>query len=358
MCLPLVLCAAPVFAQDISLELQVQRDKLSMNETTTLHVIVRNGGQDVPMPAVAHIGEFDVVSRGSNMNYQNINGVAETSMTYNLALAPKRVGTFNLGPAELVIRGKKYTSNALTVVVTEEPASGTVNERAKEKSVFIEAAVDKRNPYVGEQVLLSVKFFHSVNLLSQPTYSPPQTTDFWSDRLSPQRSYYTSIDGKRFRVLEINTALFPTRAGELEIGRAILETQISSKRTSNRTFGFGSLFERGENVNLRTRPIQLKVRALPENGRPANFSGAVGRFSLSARADATNVEVNTPVSVRFQLQGKGNTVAHPKSRSPRSKTFSVEQRFLRKCSYRSVRAHRLFHPLNTISSTRSRKNIE
>lgn len=319
----LLLLSPTLGAQEISVELQVDRAKLSISETMTLNITVKNAGQDVPMPDVSKLGEFDVTSRSSQINFQSYNGVSETSVVFSLALAPKKAGSFNLGPAQAVSGGKTYTSNVLTVVVTDEPTGGALNERMADKRVFLEGTIDNDSPFVGEQVTLSVRFYHSVNLISK-NYTPPQTTDFWSEPAASQRSYYTNVNGKRYRVLEITTALFPTRAGELEIGRALMHTEMSTKRGRSQTFGFGSLFERGEAANLRTRPILVNVKPLPTDGKPKNFTGAVGRFALSAHLDkaaGANVEVNTPVSVYFQLQGKGNIKVLAKPEIPELAEF-------------------------------------
>ena len=74
--------------------------------------------------------------------------------------------------------------------------------------------------YVNEQITLTFKFYTKVNLLSQPQYSPPDTTGFITEDLPPQRNYYTIIDGERYYVSEIKTALFPTTSGKFVIGPA------------------------------------------------------------------------------------------------------------------------------------------
>ncbi|HSG98560.1 MAG TPA: BatD family protein [candidate division Zixibacteria bacterium] len=299
------LALAQVSHAAVSVELQIDRDQLAVSETTQLSVVIKGAGQDPEAPDVAGLGEFDILSRGSSMNFSSYNGVTEVSMTYTYTMAPKRVGTYTLGPATLKHNGATYTSNKITVVVTQEPADPGLDQQARQKDIFLEATVDKETPYVGEQVVLSVKFYTAVQTLTRPSFSAPQTTDFWTDQF-PQRSYYTTVNGRRFRVVEISFALFPTRAGELEIGRATLQTEVPSQQRNNRTFGFPSIFGGGETVNLRTRPIQITALPLPDEGKPADFSGAVGRFSMSAATDLNEVEVNTPVSVTFRMQGTGN----------------------------------------------------
>ncbi|MFQ5607053.1 MAG: BatD family protein [Candidatus Zixiibacteriota bacterium] len=309
-------------AQDIEALLEVDRSSVTLDESVTLTVTISGVNERLPQPNVDKLGEFDVLSQGSSMKYSNINGVTETSTTFTLILTPRKIGTFDLGPATITINGQPYTSNSTTVTVTDGAGTAGAQRKSRKKDVFLEATVDNASPYVGEQILLSVRFYHAKTLLSQPSYTPPQTTDFWSDLITPQRSYYSTIEGRRYRALEINTALFPTRSGDLSIGRAQLETQVESGRRKQ-PFGFGSLFNRGETVNVRTRPIDLKVKPLPEAGKPSDFTGAVGRFTISASADQLSVEVNTPVTVSFRISGSGNIKVLPKPKIPDLREFRV-----------------------------------
>lgn len=315
-----LLLRAAALCAEVTVTLRVEPSTITIEENTALRIKISGAPGKVPRPNVAKIADFDVINQSSSVNFSSVNGVSETSTTYTLVLSPKRKGTFNLGPAIIQVAGQTYQSQAVTVKVIDAPPPGSIPTNPK--NLFLQAEVNNARPYVGQQVLLTVKFFHAVEILSQPSYTPPQTTDFWNDMIIPQRSYYSNIGGKRYRVLEIKTALFPTRPGKLKIGRAFLETQIRSTRRRN-TFGFGSLFDRGETVSLRTRPIEIKVQPLPTTGKPVDFSGAVGDYHISATADLLEVEVNTPVTVSFFIRGQGNIKVLPKPQMPPAPDFRV-----------------------------------
>ncbi len=317
-----VLWSPVALADDISLTLDIDRTSLSLGETATLNATLKGGGRNVPAPDISKLSAFDILNRSSSINFQSINGVSETSTVHTMTIAPKQAGTFVIGPAVVVAKGKTYRSNTLTVTVTPEQPATKAQAGGQKKDLFIEAVVDNRHPYVGEQILLTVRFYHAVNLLSQPSYTPPQTTDFWSDVISSQPSYYTTIGGRRYRVLEINTALYPTRSGKLQIGRAFLETQIADRRRQDK-FGFGSFFNRGKAVKLRTRPLEVDVKPLPTANKPQDFSGVVGSYSITASADQSSVEVNTPVTVTYRISGLGNIKVLPRPKTPETKDFRV-----------------------------------
>jgi hypothetical protein len=249
----------------------------------------------------------------------------EASLAYNYLLTPRREGTFVIKPAVIVYNQKRYQSNDVTLKVL---AAGVTPRRDQtqqdqpdaqgddDRPIFLTAEINKKRPYVNEQITLSVKFYHAVQLYSQPDYTAPQTTDFWAKIIGPQKSYYEVVNGKRYKVIEINTALFPTRSGELKIGPAMVKATVPSKRRSRRLDPFtvfDDFFVQGEQVTARSKPLSVTVRPLPVEGKPIDFTGTVGNFKISSSADKTSVEVNQPVTVTYKITGTGNiaTVAEP-----------------------------------------------
>jgi hypothetical protein len=76
---------------------------------------------------------------------------------------------------------------------------------------------------------------------------------------------------------------------------------------------FGNVFGRGTDITVRSQPLTVKVRPLPEAGKPKDFTGTVGKFSIMVTIDKKEVEVNQPVTVVFKITGVGNikSVAEP-----------------------------------------------
>ncbi|MCP4705472.1 MAG: protein BatD, partial [candidate division Zixibacteria bacterium] len=127
--------------------------------------------------------------------------------------------------------------------------------------------------------------------------------------------YYQNINGRRYSIIEIKTALFPTRSGDLNIGQAMLSVNVKSKSRQRRDpfGGFGSFFDRGESKTIRSRPLTIKVLPLPTKSKPNNFSGTVGEFFITSSADKLKTEVNQPITVTYKINGTGNikTIAEP-----------------------------------------------
>ena len=76
---------------------------------------------------------------------------------------------------------------------------------------------------------------------------------------------------------------------------------------SGRRSFFRQFFNQGEQkqVTLASEPFNVESLPLPEQNKPANFTGAVGDFTMTATAGPTNVTAGDPITVRVQISGRG-----------------------------------------------------
>ena len=96
---------------------------------------------------------------------------------------------------------------------------------------------------------------------------------------------------------------------------------------------------------MRSDPIEVDVLPLPTSGRPANFSGAVGKYALLAKADKASVARGDPISLEVTVSGAGNinTVGDPKV--PELKGFKVYEPEIEKSASRAgdrIRGKKVF----------------
>jgi len=309
---------------DISITMSLSRNTISLNDQVYLSIKVTGPQQNLPEPQLPNLSMFDSYSQGKSTNISIVNGRVEASLEYNYLLMPRKEGTFIIKPAVIVRNRKRYESNEVTLTVTsgsgtttpQMPGQQSTTSEGKSRDIFLTADVDRKKAYVNEQITLTIKFYHAVRLYSQPDYTPPQTTDFWTDMLTPQKTYYQVVNGRRYSIIEINTALFPTRAGELTIGRAMVTASVASRKRGRRADPFrmfDDFFGTRENVTIRSKELKIKALPLPQASKPEDFSGTVGKYKISSSADKTSVQVNQPVTVTYRISGTGNikTIAEP-----------------------------------------------
>ncbi|MDI6791456.1 MAG: BatD family protein [bacterium] len=319
-------------AQELSLSASVDRNKITLNDQTRLSVSVSGGAGSLPSPQLPPMSDFNIYSSGRSQNISIVNGQVSSAVTFNYTLAPKKTGKFAIGPVVLTYQNKTYKTSPISIEVVEAddplpqtpPQGGDIQPN---RDVFITTEVDKKKAYVNEEVILTFRFYRRINLLSRPEYGAPETTGFFTEDLPPQRDYRTTVNGSGYLVTEIKTALFPTTPGVHQIGGAKLKCTVDDFRpaSSSRDFFFGDFFRQGKTRVLSTNPISIEVLPLPEAGKPANFKGVVGSYSITSSLDKKKIEAGQPVTLTVTISGAGNVKAIQEASLPELPEFKRYQ---------------------------------
>lgn len=300
----------------------LDRDTIGMGEQAVLQVEVRGATQDMPTPTLPTLPMFEVYSQGRSTNISYVNGQVEASVTNRYLLVPTRAGSFPIENISVVYQNRRYQGNSvnLTVLSSSTSAPPQVERQArddagKSRDYFVEAAVDDSRPFVSQQITLTLKLYIAVQYYGSPELVEPTTTGFWTELLGTKGPYQQRVSDRTYRVIERKYALFPTATGEQTIGRATITVTVPSRQRARRRdpFDIFGMLGGGQEVQIRSRPITVNVRPLPEAGRPDDFSGTVGRFTFKATPTKREVEVGQPLSVNFSISGVGNikSVAEP-----------------------------------------------
>ena len=319
-----MLCLSAIsYADDspFNIDVSLDRDTIGMDESATLQIIVTGDSQNLPTPNIPTFSMFDIESRGRYSNFSYDNGVVETSVTYQFLLVPKKPGTFPIDQISAVYNNKRYKGNALNLTVlkdattvTDELSEKALNNTGKSKDYFLEAVVDNPNPYVNEQITLTLKFYIATNYYGSPDLTEPTTTGFWTEVIGNKTPYNQRINDRSYRIIERQYALFPTQTGELEIGRAMIRVTVPSKTQSRRNNSlFGGIFGSGEEISLRSNLLKINVKPLPTENKPDNFTGTVGSYKITTSVNKNEIEANQPLSVSVKISGRGNikSIAEP-----------------------------------------------
>lgn len=315
----LFLTAGPLRAGDLSFEATVDRDTLTMNDSLTLQLSISGAGLSVSRPELPSLPGFRAVFAGQSQNVSFVNGTVSNQVVYTYALEPQAPGEYTLPSLTMEAGGQKASSSPIKIKVLSAgaaPAPRTGGGPAPSdggRDLFVTTTLDKKNPVVGETVVLSFRFYSRAPLLSQPRYQAPDVTGFLTEDLPPQRQYTEIIGGRRYQVVELRTALYATAPGRLTVGPAALECSVQDFSRESFPGGFPSFFDEAfgaaKRVVLRSDPISVSVAPLPSVGRPPGFKGDVGRFALTARLDKTEAQVHEPVTLTVTVEGEGNIKA-------------------------------------------------
>lgn len=267
-----------------------------------------------------------------SQSVQIINGAMTRSISYTYILQSKTEGKFTIQAASADIGGKRVQSNPITIQVlklSQQQAQQKAEERAAEsalmkelqKGVYLKAAVNKTSVLRGEQIVATYKLYTRLTLTNYTPRKMPALTGFWNQDIdSPQQLLFGDevIGGQVYRVAAVKKlVLFPQQSGALELdpmeAEVIARVQVPTRRNQSND-PFDAFFNSGDpfgniqevKVPLRSSPVKINVKSLPQNEVPAEFTGAVGSFTLETSLSPRATKTNEPVKLVIKISGKGN----------------------------------------------------
>lgn len=259
-----------------------------------------------------------------------INGKAShvNNLTYTYILMPTKEGDFTLPGATVTVKGKAYTSNKLNIKVIPEDAqagagsgaqpksgstSGSNAQNIKSSDLFLVGNLSRTNVYEQEAVVLTYKLYvASLSLSGIRPSKMPDFSGFHSQELELTDSDRWDLEhykGRNYRTAILQqVVLFPQRSGKLVIEPA--EYEVGVEQPLDVSDPFDAFFNARRSVEVRKKvvspQITVNVDQLPA-GKPLDFSGGVGSFTLSSDITSESVKVNEALTIKLVLSGTGNT---------------------------------------------------
>ncbi len=335
----LLICTADLTAQDVQFSAQ-SKAVVAVGETFTLIYTLNAQGSNFRGPNIQGIDMLSGPNTSTSSSIRMINGSTSMSITYTYTylLQANHEGTFNIPAAAVTVNGKQVNSNTLSIKVIKNPnaaAQGQANTgqsrgtgssggavTGSSNDVYVKAFASNSSPLQGEGIVITYKIFTKVPIAQINISKLSSFSGFWSQNLMKENDKLQQttqiIDGEQYVVADIRKiALFPLKSGRLVIDPLELACVAQVRRqTKTRTgdpffddFFNDSFFNSGvANVakTLKSNPVIITVRPLPEQGKPADFSGAVGSFTMHSEVDKTRLKTNEAVTLKNTISGKGN----------------------------------------------------
>ena len=296
-------------AQSPPITAEVDRTRLSTDETLTLTVVIHGSGE-IPSHSLPHLSDFDVVDQRESSWTSTRNQQTSTEVVYRYTLRPIRPGRATIGAFSVTVDGRTFATDPIEIEVSQGSARPMPRLDSSLRApspgflagqdYFVEAEVDNSNPYLGQQVVYFLRFYSAEPVSPRTSYAPPDFAGFWSRQGVEPIEYIATVANRRYEVLELRRILFPTVAGPISIDPTSLVIPASILRSSK---------------ELATERVRLEVKPLPD-GAPKDFDGAVGQFAIRAELDTIAGNVDEPVTLRVVLSGRGNIEALPEPRWP------------------------------------------
>jgi hypothetical protein len=320
----LVLLALPASALPAELQFSasVDRTTVGLGEQFQLDLAVR--GEDmvsVPRPVLPALPDFNLLgstsSQSTSISFVNGQMRKQASVSFLYALSAKKLGRLVIPPCKLTYEGREYASQPIEITVAKaaqgqaQPLPARPGARPREANLpiegnlFLSAVPSRRTVYVGEPVLLEVSLNTRLRIDDVGWAEMPAFDGFWAEKVYDAERFdfqRRTLDGKAYDVSRLKTvALFPLTAGEITVKPMALNVAVV--QTSR---DFFDMFGSTQTVRIESRPVTLKVLPLPDQGKPAEFTGGVGRFTLQGALDRAATTNSEPINLTLRIGGSGN----------------------------------------------------
>ncbi len=316
-------------AEEISVHLEVESRDVYLGESFLIQVVV-DGSDEAEPPDLSSLEGFTAeYIGGSNNSSQSItiiNGrverIVHKGFIFTYRLIPKETGDLVIPPFRVRIEGQTFSTRPVTIAVRRPTET---------KDFKLRINLSRETCYVGEPVVLTVTWYLRKDVENFMFTAPvlDNAAFFFEDpeiTIDKSKRYYRVplgpgeviaekgrgiLDGERYATLAFNKVLIPRRPGTFVIPEVVVACEASSGVSFRRDFlddffrddFFGLRRGTSKKYVVPSNTLSLQVKDLPQEGKPAGFTGHIGEYKISATAEPTEVNVGDPITLQIVLEG-------------------------------------------------------
>lgn len=357
-CFICILCSflQPVSAQ-VNFSAQASTKDMGKTDYVEVQFVVENAKQIQNLEA-PEFPDFNIVQGPSQSSGMSIvNGAMSQYRGISYVLQPKKTGTLTIKPASATIDGQPMHTMPIQITVHNQSAGQgnsippafnplpdpswpraqppvDMDELVKpgenltdkiKRNFFIKVDVSKTECYLGEPIVATYKLYARLRSDSRVTRHPSLNGFSVYDMIDPadDRVSVEKFNGKNYSVHVIRkTQLIPLQAGDVVLDPVELDNNIYFIKSDANSVkppaqGLGGLLDRlfepevsgtpfTEHIVLESKPVTIHVKPLPDAGKPADFNGAVGKYSIQASVNTNSVDTGDAAILTVLVKGSGN----------------------------------------------------
>jgi hypothetical protein len=318
------------FAGSITAELS--DTEIEISEPAQLQLTIEGSVDgNIEVPVVDGL-LFEQAGRSTQMNF--VNGKFSHTLTLVYLIRAQKTGNLTIPSIKAEIDGKNEATLPLTLTVKGQGGGSQAQGQAQPQTrgqtqgqqgqsqavkqaggVFLERECNKKDPYVGEQIICYVRIYHRNNIYSGQRQGDVGT-DFRRFSVEGERKYVRQLEGVSYGVIELREVIVPLKAGKSVLPPAGLLARIAvpGKRDKSMDrlmdqfrgglFRMDPFMNNEQEVVLESNSLEIDVKPLPDAGKPASFSGVVGDVTMSALVSARNIKAGENVTITIEIAGK------------------------------------------------------
>lgn len=333
----------------VKVQAYADRKEMGMGDTLTVTVSVQSTESvEISEPETPDLKGFQIVNSWTSSStasrlVQGPKGMefeTQKSVDYHYMVTPTQMGLLMVPPFEVRVDGKDYRTPGFQIKVSKEgsgaaqvpqipgvpddldeaeqifnqllqrrggqvPKAQAVPKNPNE-AFFIQLDLDKTEVFEGEQITANWFFYTRGNVMALDRLKFPDLKGFWKEIIEevPALNFTQEvINGVPYRrALLASHALFPIKPGTSVVDEYKVKATVQLPAGPLGSFGFGQPFSYTRSSDR----VKITVKPLPTEGKPQDFSGAVGVFDVQASVDGKEVPLNQPFALKIRFEGEGN----------------------------------------------------
>ena len=287
----------------------LDRDTITLGESATLSLAFEGGqSRNVPTPSVAGL---QIVQAGTSQNVSFVNGAMSSTVTVTFSVTARQAGEFTIPAMSADVNGQQLTSQPLKLTVLKANAPTAAQVNSGSEIAFMKLSLPQKNVYVGQMLAaqLQICVRNDVQNFGNFQFTAEPADGFTIGKMAQGQQQRAQIGNHIYTVIPLTFKLNVVKSGPLSLGpfTASATYVVPSANEQGGDPFFRQFFNQGEQkqISLATAALQTESLPMPAENVPADFSGAVGNFTMTATAGPTNVAVGDPITVRMQISGRG-----------------------------------------------------
>lgn len=316
-------------AASVRLSVSPQRGKnsIAVGDIFYLYITVSNINEAPARPNVpgAGLNYFDRTSEQSS--FSSVNGVTTQSYTatYTATLRARKEGSYSFGP--ITVGGVKSNRVQYSIGTASSPAPapaqssqssamGASDDDSKPKyigkgdgNLFLRASVSSSSAYEQQAIVYTVKLYTTYDAIKFIGATAAPKFDGFVVEESKDISSSLSVEtyqGKTYATAVIaRYIIFPQMTGSLKISGNTYTISVDRREYFHDSFWGNMSYSTPLQLNVTPNDLVVNVKSLP-SPKPADFSGGVGKFSISSQLRNSEFKTNQAASIVYKVQGTGN----------------------------------------------------
>lgn len=335
--IPLALLLATITVQAATFRVQAPSQVAAGGKFRVEFILDGAEGSNLSIPDMPGAKLLYGPEVSTSMSMSNINGHMSSSYSqvFTMLYQAETPGRHTLGAASIVAEGKRLTTRPVSIEILpsgstprspslqpspmpqppmpddapdmSDPMKQSAGDNIDAQDFFVKISLSKDVVYEQEAVVCTIKLYTRYNVSQFHCTQQPSFNGFLIEELQVSDNYQQVevINGKRYATAELKKCiLYPQESGKLTITSGTFDVQLVQFDVYGTPFGQISK-PIPIDIKVSSNSASVNIRPLPEP-KPANFSGAVGDFSVTSRINPGTFKTYSPATYSIVVSGTGN----------------------------------------------------